>query len=243
MVSELSPSRGARFPTSTARGPDVPGPHVTCGLRCTGIASLPSLRAKSSDSHDSSFSSGLDDDAADSNPDDPAMGYGPIQMLVVGFDGNQFRGELWPELERLKREGVVRIIDLMLVRKDTTGAVTHIVASDLGWEEAAKFGEAMGALAGYAREGLPGVERGGMKGLAEMMDGHLFDDDDVFRLEQLVPAGMTTAVALFEHVWAAPFLEAISRANGFELLNEWVTPVQIMETGGAFERRRAWSDG
>ena len=78
-----------------------------------------------------------------------------------------------------------------------------------------------------------------MKGLAEMMDGHLFDEDDIFRLEQLVPAGMTTAVVLFEHVWAAPLLDAISRANGFELLNEWVLPVQIMETGGAFARRRA----
>jgi len=175
--------------------------------------------------------------------DDPGMGYGPIQMLVVGFDGNRFRGEIWPELERLKREGVVRIIDLMLVRKDEAGAVTHIVASDLDWEEAAKFGEAMGALAGYARDGLPGIERGGMKGLAEMMDGHLFNQDDVFRLEQLVPAGMTTAVALIEHVWAEPFLGAVSRANGFELLNEWVTPIQIMETGGAFERRRAWNDG
>ena len=170
------------------------------------------------------------------------MGYGPIQMLVVGFDGNRFRGELWPELERLKREGIVRIIDLMLVRKDEAGAVTHIRASDLNWEEATEFGEAMGALAGFARDGLPGIERGGMKGMAEMMDGHLFNDDDVFRLEQLVPAGMTTAVALIEHVWAEPFLGAVSRANGFELLNEWVTPIQIMETGGAFEHRRAWND-
>ena len=94
----------------------------------------------------------------------------------------------------------------MLVRKDEAGAVTHIRASDLNWEEAAEFGEAMDALAGFAREGLPGIERGGMKGMAEMMDGHLFNDDDVFRLEQLVPAGMTTAVALMEHVWAEPFL-------------------------------------
>lgn len=171
------------------------------------------------------------------------MGFGPIQMLVVGFDGNRFRGEIWPELERLKTEGVVRIIDLMLVRKDSAGAVTHLVASDLGWEEAAKFGEAMGALAGFAREGLAGVEQGGLAGMADLMDGHLFDEEDVFRLEQLVPAGMTTAVALIEHLWAEPFLAAVSRANGFELLNEWVLPQQIMETGGTFARRRAWDDG
>ena len=163
-------------------------------------------------------------------------------MLVVGFDGNRFRGEIWPELERLKQEGVVRVIDMMLVRKDAAGATTHIVASDLNWEEAAEFGEAMGALAGFAREGLPGVERGGMKGLAEMMDGHLFDQDDIFRLEQLVPPGMTTAVVLFEHLWAEPLLGAVSRAQGYELLNEWVMPVQLMESGGEFERRRAWND-
>ena len=171
------------------------------------------------------------------------MGFGPIQMLVVGFDGNRFRGEIWPELERLKTEGVVRIIDLMLVRKDSAGAVTHVVASDLDWDEAAKFGEAMGALAGFAREGLAGVERGGLAGMADLMDGHLFDEDDVFRLEQLVPPGMTTAVALIEHLWAEPFLGAVSRANGFELLNEWVLPTQVMDTGGTFARRRAWDDG
>ena len=170
------------------------------------------------------------------------MSFGPIQMLVVGFDGNRFRGEIMPELERLKTEGVVRIIDLMLVRKDSAGAVTHVVASDLDWDEAAKFGEAMGALAGFAREGLAGVERGGLAGMADLMDGHLFDEDDVFRLEQLVPAGMTTAVALIEHLWAEPFLAAVSRANGFELLNEWVLPTQIMETGGTFARRVTWDD-
>lgn len=171
------------------------------------------------------------------------MSFGPIQMLVVGFDGNRFRGEILPELERLKTEGVVRIIDLMLVRKDSAGAVTHVVASDLDWEEAAKFGEAMGALAGFAREGLAGVEQGGLAGMADMMDGHLFDQEDVFRLEQLVPAGMTTAVALIEHLWAEPFLAAVSRAHGFELLNEWVLPTQIMETGGTLARRRAWDEG
>jgi hypothetical protein len=170
------------------------------------------------------------------------MSFGPIQMLVVGFDGNRFRGEIWPELERLKNEGVVRIIDLMLVRKDSAGAVTHMVASDLDWEEAAKFGEAMGALAGFARDGLAGLERGGLAGMADLMDGHLFDEEDIFRLEQLVPAGMTTAVALIEHLWAEPFLAAVSRANGFELLNEWVLPTQIMETGGTFARRASWDD-
>jgi uncharacterized membrane protein len=162
------------------------------------------------------------------------MQFGPVQMLVVAFDGNRFRGEIWPELERLKREGVVRILDLLMVRKDSTGAIAHMVASDLNWEEASAFGETMGMLAGFASGGFAGAERGALAGMAEMMDGHLFDEQDAFRLEQLLPNETTAAVVLFEHLWAAPLLAAVSRANGFEMFNEWVEPAQIMEAGGKF---------
>ena len=163
-------------------------------------------------------------------------------MLVLGFDGNHFRGEIWPELERLKSEGVVRILDLMLVRKDSMGAVAHLVASDLDWEEASAFGETMGMLAGLASGGLPGAEMGGIAGMAEMMDGHLFDEEDAFKLEQLLPNEMTAVVALIEHLWAAPLLAAVTRADGFEMLNEWVEPQQIMEAGGKFGAKRVADD-
>ncbi|HEY8103722.1 MAG TPA: hypothetical protein VIE18_04350 [Gaiellaceae bacterium] len=167
------------------------------------------------------------------------MGYGPVQMLAIGFDGNHFRGEIMPELERLKGAGVVRIIDLLLVRKDSNGAIAHLTASDLDWQEAVKFGEAMGALAGFAADGLGGVEGGGLAGMAELMDGHLFDEQDAFKLEQLLTNNTTAAVVLIEHLWAAPLLEAIGRANGFELMNEWVRPEQLMAAGGRFASARA----
>jgi hypothetical protein len=125
----------------------------------------------------------------------------------------------------------------MLVRKDSAGAISHMVASDLDWEEASAFGETMGMLAGFARDGLPGAERGAIAGMAEMMDGHLFDEEDAFRLEQLLPNEMTAVIALIEHLWAAPLLAAVSRANGFELFNEWLEPTQIMEAGGRFSAK------
>ena len=92
----------------------------------------------------------------------------------------------------------------------------------------------MGMLAGFASDGLAGAERGALAGMAEMMDGHLFDEEDAFRLEQLLPNETTAVVALIEHLWAAPLLAAVSRANGFELFNEWLEPTQIMEAGGKF---------
>jgi uncharacterized membrane protein len=162
------------------------------------------------------------------------VGYGPIQLLFVAFEGNRFRGEIWPELERLKNEGIVRILDLLLVRKDGSGAVAHIKATDLGWEEAVDFGQVMGALAGFTLEGLEGVEKGAMVGMADLMDGHLFDKQDAFRLEQLLPNDTSSAIVLIEHLWAKPLIEAVQRAQGFELANEWVEPLQIMIAGGSF---------
>ena len=158
-----------------------------------------------------------------------------MQLLFVAFEGNRFRGEIWPELERLKSEGVVRIVDMLLVRKDSTGAVARIEASDLGWEEALEFGESMGALAGYVRDGLQGIDTGAMLGMADLMDGHLFDAQDAFRLEQLLPNSTTAALVLIEHLWSLPLREAITRANGFEIVNEWVEPLQIMVAGGSFD--------
>ena len=81
-----------------------------------------------------------------------------------------------------------------------------------------------------------------MTGMADLMDGHLFNKDDAFRLEQLVPNDTTAAVALIEHLWARPFLDAVSRAQGFEMLNEWVEPTQIMSAGGTFAVKRAHED-
>ena len=155
-------------------------------------------------------------------------------MLFVAFECNQFRGEIWPELERLKGDGFIRILDLLFVRKDGSGAVAQLQATDLGWEEAVEFGEAMGALAGFARSGMAGLEAGAMLGMADLMDGHLFDKDDAFRLEQLLPNDTSAAVVLFEHVWAKPLLDAIARAYGIELLNEWIRPEAVLAAGGSF---------
>ncbi len=56
---------------------------------------------------------------------------GPIQMITLAFPGNRFRGEILPELERLKAAEIVRIVDLLLVRKDPGGNIMVTTASDL----------------------------------------------------------------------------------------------------------------
>jgi uncharacterized membrane protein len=156
---------------------------------------------------------------------------GPIQMLSVGFDGNRFKGDILPELDRLKAQDVIRVLDLLFVRKDETGNVSTMKASDLDWEEAIQFGEYIGTLVGFAAGGPEGADRGAIAGAAEFADGHLFDDEDAFQLTQALPNGMSAAIVLIEHRWALPLYDAIERADGVELSNRWVNVEDILAAG------------
>src|SRR3954447_2278908 len=106
--------------------------------------------------------------------DEAPAAFGQVQMLSVIFDGNRFKGEILPELERLKEAGTVRIVDLVAVRKDRQGAIARLTASDLDWEEASQYGAYVGRLIGFGAGGAEGADRGAMAGAAELVDGHLF---------------------------------------------------------------------
>src|SRR5262245_2682145 len=113
--------------------------------------------------------------------------FGPVQLLSVAFDGNRFRGELLPELERLKEAGDVRVTAAMCARKAKSSAVATLSASDLDWEEATNYGAYLGTLIGCGAAGEEGAARSAIAGAAELADGHLFDEDDAWRLTQSVP--------------------------------------------------------
>ena len=43
------------------------------------------------------------------------MAIGPVQLIVLGFQHPDFRGEILAELDRLKENDVVRVIDALAV--------------------------------------------------------------------------------------------------------------------------------
>jgi hypothetical protein len=76
-----------------------------------------------------------------------------------------------------------------------------------------------------------------MAGAAEMADGHLFDEDDAFRLTETLDKGSSIALILLEHLWTLPLLDAVDRAGGFVLDNDWVSPEALVEVGLKSEGR------
>ena len=59
------------------------------------------------------------------------MTLGPLEYLVVGFEGNRFTGQILSELCAAKEKGIIRVIDLFVIKKDEQGNVTALALSDL----------------------------------------------------------------------------------------------------------------
>src|SRR5262245_9232013 len=56
---------------------------------------------------------------------------GPISYLIVEFPGNKMTGEGLAILVDLVDQGVIRILDLLFVARDTDGTVTILDLSDV----------------------------------------------------------------------------------------------------------------
>ena len=107
------------------------------------------------------------------------MAIGPVQLVVLGFDKPDFRGEIIEELDRLRESDTVRLIDAVAVYKNAEGEVLTLERSDLSDDEAADFGAAVGALIGLGAAGEEGMLAGAEAGAAATADGvHVLSDEE-----------------------------------------------------------------
>src|SRR3954468_7141869 len=92
------------------------------------------------------------------------MAIGPVQLIVLGFEHPNFHGEIIEELERLRENGAVRVIDALAVHKDAAGEIEVLHLSNLSKEQAIELGSTVGALIGLAIDGEEGMEVGAEAG-------------------------------------------------------------------------------
>ena len=114
---------------------------------------------------------------------------GPIDYLAVEFPGARLTGEGMAALVDLVDRGIIQILDLRAVRRETDGTFTAVALADLdndGQLDLAVF---------------EGVESG------------LLDDDDLKQAVSLIEPGNAVAVMMFENTWARPFVTAMRRAG------------------------------
>lgn len=127
---------------------------------------------------------------------------GPIDYLVVEFPGNRMTGEGWPLLVDLVDRGIIRLLDLVFIRKDEDGSVVGLSLQDLGDE---------------------GVDLAVFEGASSGLLG----DDDLAEAAIAIEPGCSAGVLVYENAWAGPFAAAMRRGGG-QLVAFGRIPVQAI---------------
>ncbi len=131
------------------------------------------------------------------------MTLGPLEYLVVGFEGNRFTGQILRELRAAHDKGIIRVVDLLFLTKDASGNLAAMELSDLSGEEAEQLGPIAGDLL------------------------QVLEPDDVEAAASNIPKNSSAGLLLFEHTWAVGLKEAIMNAGGIPLAGGLVAPVVV----------------
>ncbi len=162
------------------------------------------------------------------------MAIGPVQLIVLGFNHPDFHGEVIAELERLRENDTVRVIDSLVVYKDAAGELEVEHLSNLTEDEAIELGSKIGALIGLGIEGEEGMEAGAEAGAEQVAaEGgvHVFTEEEGWDVLEDIPNDSAAALILLEHHWAVPLRDAIFRAGGFRISDGFISPLDLVAIG------------
>ena len=133
------------------------------------------------------------------------MVLGPLEYLVVGFEDYRFTGQILAELRAAQEKGIIRVVDLCVIKKDEQGNVTAQELSDLSGEEATE----LSPLATHVMS--------------------LLSDEDIQQVAADIPNKSAAGLLLFEHTWAIGLKEAIKNAGAVAVTGGFVSPDVLQE--------------
>ena len=115
---------------------------------------------------------------------------GPIDYVIIEFPGSQMTGEGFPILVDLVDRGIIRLLDLVFVRKDEDGSVRGMAIADFDHDGSLDLAVFEGASSG------------------------LLGDDDIAEAGGVLEPGSSAGILVYENLWAAPFAAAMRRSGG-----------------------------
>jgi Family of unknown function (DUF6325) len=114
---------------------------------------------------------------------------GPLSYLIVEFPGNKMTGEGFATLVDLVDQGVIRILDLMFVTRDSDGSIRALELQDIDHDGQFDLAIFAGASSGLLSEG------------------------DLSEAASVIEPGSAAAILIFENRWATPFIQALRRGK------------------------------
>ena len=141
---------------------------------------------------------------------------GPIEMVVIGFPGSRFTGDIRPRIMDLVDNGVVNIVDALFVRKDSEGLVDFVELQELS-------DDADAVMLGAA--------------IASQLD--LLSDEDIEELAEALQPGSSALAIVFEHTWIRPVRDAVVASGGVLLADIHIPAAVVDEVLSALDELNA----
>ncbi|MFC5949060.1 DUF6325 family protein [Pseudonocardia lutea] len=141
---------------------------------------------------------------------------GPIDFVLLEFPDDADTKACGDILMDLVRRDVVRLYDLLLIRKALDGSYSGIDLTDVTSAGVGGFTAFEGARSG------------------------LLHDDDVRAVAEMMRPGSMAALLLYENTWAAPFVGAVLEAGGELVASQRIPAPDVLE---AVERLEAGLPG
>ncbi|MFE2871021.1 DUF6325 family protein [Embleya sp. NPDC059259] len=138
---------------------------------------------------------------------------GPIDYLVIEFPGSRMTGEGLPLLIDLVDRGIIRVLDLIFIRKDSDGSVRGVELADLTGDDRLDLAVFEGASSG------------------------LLAQDDIDDASRVLEPGNSAAVLVYENVWAGPLAAALRRGGARLVANGRIPVQEIVASLDAAEAR------
>ena len=137
---------------------------------------------------------------------------GPIDYIVIEWPGNKMTGEAFPILLQLVDSGLIRVLDLLFIRKDLDGSIAVLTASDLD-------------------------QQGGEVDLTvfEGASSGLLGNEDIAEASEAIEPGSSAGLLIYENTWAAPFAAAVRRGGGQLVASGRIPVAALLEALDAIE--------
>jgi hypothetical protein len=133
---------------------------------------------------------------------------GPLECVVIGFNGNRFDGSIAREIERVVESGTIRLVDIVFVGRDADGNALILEIDN-------KDDPAFASFAGLLGDRMA-----------------LLTPEDLEHVATQLPPDSSGMALLFEHRWAEHIKEAMAAAGGF-LVGRTVIAPEVLEAARA----------
>ncbi len=160
------------------------------------------------------------------------MTIGPLQLILVKFSDEKRTLPVSEALKAVRKNGVIRLVDLLYVYKDAEGIIHSKEISDLAEASKAEYGIILQGLLGIRAAHKTEGDIDKITAAMSLTAGDFgLSSEQVQKLADELPNGGLAMLCLFEHTWAVNLKEALLNAGG-ELIAQGLISPEAMALGG-----------